>query len=56
MVVSIIQNYSYSNSSHYCIIKFINFVQIYYIININDVSSFMVFNEFICVYINVLLI
>ena len=42
--------------SHYSIIKFIGFEPIYYIINLNVVSSFMVFSEFVCVSINVLLV
>ena len=55
MVVSMLQNYSNIYSSYYySIIKFIDFEPIYYAIN-GVVSSFMIFSDFICVFIVVLL-
>ena len=54
MVVSMLQNYSHIYSSYYSIIKIIDFEPIYYTIN-GIVSSSMIFNEFVCVFIVVLL-
>ena len=44
MTVSILKNLSYRYYSHY-IIKFIGFMLIYYTINLNIVSSFMVLSN-----------
>ena len=41
MVISILQNWSCRYSSHY-FIKFVGFIWIYYIINLNIVSSYMI--------------
>ena len=54
MVVSMLQNYSHIYSSYYSIIKIIDFEPIYYVIN-GIVSSSMIFSEFVCVFIVVLL-
>ena len=43
MVVNMFKNWSCRYSSHY-IIKFVGFMPIYYVINLNIVSSFMVFS------------
>ena len=43
MIVSMLKNWSRRYSNHY-IIKFIGFILIYYAINLNIVSSFMIFS------------
>ena len=43
MVVIMLKNLSHRYSSHY-IIKFIGFMPIYYVINMNIVSSYMIFS------------
>ena len=43
MVVSMLKNWSRRYSTHY-IIKFIGFMSIYYAINLDIVSSYMVFS------------
>ena len=43
MVVSILKNWSPRYSSNY-IIKFVGFMSIYYVINLNIVSSYIVFS------------
>ena len=43
--------------SHYSTIKYVDFESIHYIINMDDVSSFMVFSEFDHIFLsNVLLV
>ena len=44
MVSNMLKNWSHGYSSHY-IIKFIGFILIYYVINLNIVSSFMIFSN-----------
>ena len=44
MIVSILKNLNHIYSSHY-IIKFVNFMSIYYAMNLNIVSLFMIFNN-----------
>ena len=53
MVINILQNLSYMYSSHNnnikCVgstIKYVGFESIHYVINLDIVSSFMVFNDF----------
>ena len=48
MVINI--NLSHRYSSHYSITKFIDFESVYYVINMDVVSSFIVFNEFVFVF------
>ena len=42
MIVNMLKNWSRRYSSHY-IIKFVNFMSIYYVINLDIVSSYMIF-------------
>ena len=44
MIVSILKNLSHRYSSH-CIIKFVYFMRSYHVINLDIVSSFMVFSN-----------
>ena len=43
MIISILNNWSHRNSSNY-IIKFVSFIPIYYAINLDIVSSYMIFS------------
>ena len=43
MLVNMLNNWSRTYSSHY-IIKFVSFISIYYTINLDIVSSYMVFS------------
>ena len=58
MVVGMLQNLSHRYFSYYSIIKFVSFELIYYAINLGVISSSMIFNEFVYVflYINILLV
>ena len=44
MIVSMLKNLNHIYSSHY-IIKFVDFMSIYYVMNMNIVSLFMVFRN-----------
>ena len=44
MIVSMLKNLNHIYSSHY-IIKFVDFMSIYYVMNLNIVSLFMVFRN-----------
>ena len=44
MIVSMLKNWSLRYYSHY-IIKFVTFITIYYVINLNTTSFYMVFNN-----------
>ena len=55
MVICMLQNRSHRYSSYYSIFKIINFNMIYYTINLG-VSSYMNFNEFLCISIGGLLV
>ena len=44
MIISMLKNLNHINSSHY-IIKFVDFMSIYYVMNLNIVSLFMVFRN-----------
>ena len=44
MIINMLQSHIYS--SHYSIINYVGFEPIYYIINLNVVSFYIVFNEF----------
>ena len=50
--VIVLQNLSHKCYSHYSIIKFVNFETIYYAINLNVISSYMVFSEFVFVFLS----
>ena len=52
MIVNMLQNWSHMYSSHYMIIKYVSFKPIHYVINLNIVSFFKVFNEFDYVFIS----
>ena len=43
MIISMLKNWNYRYSSHY-FIKFVGIISIYYTINLDIISSFMVFN------------
>ena len=47
MIVSMLHNWSHKYFSHHCIIKFVCFESIYYVINLGVVSSPMIFSEFV---------
>ena len=53
MIVSILKNLNHIYYSHY-IIKFIDFMFIYYVMNLNIVSLFMIFNNLYLGYIDLL--
>ena len=53
MIVSILKNLNHIYSSHY-IIKFVDFMSIYYVMNLNIVSLFMVFRNLYLESINLL--
>ena len=43
IIISILKNWSYKYFNYY-FIKFIGFITIYYVINIDIISSYMIFN------------
>ena len=47
-----VMNQNHIYYSHYTIIKFIEFESNYYVINLNVISSFIVFNEFVYLFIS----
>ena len=49
MVVGMLQNLSHEYYSHYNIIKFVRFEQIYYTIYLDVVSSSMLFSDLVTV-------
>ena len=53
MIVSILKNLSHKYFSYY-IIKFIGFILIYFIINLNIISSYIIYNYLYIEYINLL--
>ena len=53
MVVIILKNWSFKYFNHF-IIKFIGFMLIYYIINLDIISSFIVFSNLYIEYIDLL--
>ena len=57
MIINILKNYNYRNFSHYIIIKYIDFEQIPYVINLNIASSSKVFSKLDFIFLsNILLI
>ena len=53
MVVSMLKNWSFRYFNHF-IIKFVGFMLIYYIINLDIISSFIVFSNLCIEYIDLL--
>ena len=52
MIVTMLQNWINRYSSHYRIIKYVGFEPIHYVINLDVVSSFKVFNKFDCMFLS----
>ena len=52
MVVNILQNLSHRYFSHYSITKFVGFEPIYYIINLDVISSFMIFIDLLFMFLS----
>ena len=51
-VVSILKNLSHRYSSYYYIINFLGFKSIYFAINLSIVSSYIVFKEFVYIFLS----
>ena len=52
MIVTMLHNWINRYSSHYRIIKYVGFEPIRYVINLDVVSSFKVFNKFDCMFLS----